>query len=156
MNCPKCKIGKLKETTLSGLKVKDGVDSLTVDRCFACGGVWFDAHELDAAVREWVIDDLQQSFSIISGDPKERQEFDSRPTECPRCAGTVLSRKRMKKVIVDVCGKCRGVWVDGDELAHFDSGEEDMQGKLENALDSPSFNVRFFAKLFLMFRRKTQ
>ena len=154
MNCPKCKIGKFEEKKVSGLKVKGGVDSLVVDQCFACGGVWFDAHELDQAIKEWVIDDLEQSFSIISSDPKERKEFDKQIVECPRCAGTVLSKKKMHKIVVDTCGKCKGIWVDGDELTKLDSGDEKMQEVLENSLDNPNFGVRFAAKLFLMFRKK--
>ncbi len=154
MNCPRCKIGKFEEKKISGLKVKGGVDSLVVDQCFACGGVWFDAHELDQAIKEWVIDDLEHSFSVIPSDPKERKEFDQRPTECPRCAGMGLSKKKMHEVIVDTCGKCKGIWVDGDELTKFDSGDEDLQAVLEDGLSNPNLGVRFAAKLILLFRKK--
>jgi len=155
MNCPKCRIGKVEEVTLSGLVVEGGVDSLTVDRCFGCGGVWFDTGELDSAIREWVIDDLQQSFSVISRDPKAHAEVDATPMECPRC-GVVLTKKKARKqdVVIDECGKCAGVWVDGHELGKFDSGEEHLQTVLEEHTEHPNFFIRTFAQVALRFRKK--
>ncbi len=154
MNCPKCTIGKLEEKIVRGLKVKDEINSLTVDQCFACGGVWFDADELDQAIKQWVIDDLEQSFSIISSDQKERKEFDDRSIKCPRCAGKTLFKKKMHKTVVDVCGTCKGIWLDGDELSKFDSGDEAMQEALEEGVNDPKFVVRFAAKLLLLFRKR--
>ena len=45
MDCPKC-VGKLKEITV-GKK-----NAITVDQCFACGGLWFDKNELAEAINK--------------------------------------------------------------------------------------------------------
>lgn len=36
--------------------------------------------------------------------------------KCPRCDTAVLDERERQGVTVDVCGKCRGVWLDRGEL----------------------------------------
>ncbi len=35
---------------------------------------------------------------------------------CPRCDSVVLEERERDELIVDVCAKCRGVWLDRGEL----------------------------------------
>jgi ribosomal protein L37AE/L43A len=45
--------------------------------------------------------------------------------QCPRCDGR-LHERRIKTLTVDVCDKCRGVWLDAGELdmvVHLKRGE---------------------------------
>ena len=59
MDCPKC-IGLLQKTTItdrktSGIKELAGAAlsyELELDKCFVCGGVWFDKGELDKYLTE--------------------------------------------------------------------------------------------------------
>lgn len=36
--------------------------------------------------------------------------------KCPRCESNVLDERERNGVTVDVCGQCRGVWLDRGEL----------------------------------------
>ena len=36
--------------------------------------------------------------------------------KCPRCETSTLDEKEREGVIVDVCGQCRGIWLDRGEL----------------------------------------
>jgi Zn-finger nucleic acid-binding protein len=50
MDCPKCSIGKLEELIIHFRLLKKNYE-LTVDQCFTCHGVWFDANELESYLR---------------------------------------------------------------------------------------------------------
>ncbi len=43
MKCPKCQIENIGEFSIQGV---------TVNRCAACDGIWFDAHELNELLAE--------------------------------------------------------------------------------------------------------
>lgn len=53
------------------------------------------------------------------------KEKETPKLQCPRCDGH-LGEKSFNDVIIDVCEKCRGVWLDGGEiemLAHVSKGQ---------------------------------
>jgi Zn-finger nucleic acid-binding protein len=96
------------------------VGSLTVDVCQdGCGGIWFDAFELQRADEE----------SELVGEPllgirrDERILVDaSRKRECPRCTGMKLHRhffSAKRRVEIDECPGCGGYWLDHGELAQI-------------------------------------
>jgi uncharacterized protein len=108
MKCPAC------FNELTSFQVSD----LTVDVCQGgCGGIWFDAFELQK------VDDEGE----VAGEPlldierDERLVLDkSRKRECPRCAGVKLHRhffSAKRRVEVDECPGCGGYWLDAGELA---------------------------------------
>lgn len=35
---------------------------------------------------------------------------------CPRCESEVLDERRRDGVTIDICGRCKGVWLDRGEL----------------------------------------
>jgi Zn-finger nucleic acid-binding protein len=75
-----------------------------LDVCPKCGGAFFDKGEI----------------TKISGDPEfERKivDYAAGPSEltCPRC-GREMAKRPVGDVTLDVCRKCRGVWVDSGEL----------------------------------------
>ena len=94
------------------------VGSLKVDICAGgCGGVWFDAFELQR-----VDDEIE-----AAGDPllhiqrdKKLHVDPTRKRNCPRCADMKLMRHLFSpksRVEVDECPGCGGYWLDDGELA---------------------------------------
>ncbi|TRX71117.1 zf-TFIIB domain-containing protein [Carboxylicivirga sp. M1479] len=107
MNCPRC------ETPLQVSSIKDVNVSIEIDKCPSCGGAWFDKGEL--AQIENVI---EPTFVEIRHIPKKKEQFE--PLACPSCNLHQRLQKvvhpRDKKVIIDHCGYCKGVWLDKGEL----------------------------------------
>lgn len=108
MKCPAC------FNELTELQVGD----LTVDACRGgCGGIWFDAFEMQKADEE-----RETAGNALLHIPRdERLVVDSsRKRECPRCAGVKLYRhfySAKRQVVVDECPNCGGYWLDAGELA---------------------------------------
>ena len=107
MKCPAC-FNPLKEIQVGSLKV---------DVCQGgCGGVWFDAFELERVDEE----------NEAAGEPLLHIQRDegvvvdsSRKRDCPRCAGIKLHRhyfSAKRRVEVDQCPNCGGYWLDSGEL----------------------------------------
>jgi len=103
MNCPVCK---------EPLVVLE-YDSVEVDYCFACDGVWLDAGEL-----RLLFGDARQCDAFLNGGtPHERSP--EKPRRCPIC------RKKMAKAVTrgdhpvtyDLCARGDGLWFDKGELA---------------------------------------
>jgi Zn-finger nucleic acid-binding protein len=96
------------------------VGNLQVDVCQdGCGGVWFDAFELqqadeeDEAVGEPLLKIRRDPLVVV--DP-------ARKRECPRCIGVKLHRhffSAKRRVQVDQCPNCSGYWLDAGELAQI-------------------------------------
>jgi uncharacterized protein len=93
------------------------VGKLTVDVCQGgCGGIWFDNFELKK------VDDPEEfegaSLLHVAKDPGVVVEFERR-RNCPKCPNIVMMRhyfSEQRKVEVDVCPNCNGVWLDAGEL----------------------------------------
>ena len=109
MNCPFCK---------NPLREKNA-GSMTLDICYGgCGGIWFDAVELEristsapAATTLHSIWHLPTSNGQPTG-----------PRCCPRCPDLTLDRKwfsDLKKVEIDQCSQCGGIWLDAGEFSHI-------------------------------------
>jgi Zn-finger nucleic acid-binding protein len=102
MKCVKCE-GKL---------VQVRVDDVDVDQCDTCGGIWFDAHELERLLRGKKLDPLLGRGHARPGD-------DERRGRCPRCKSEgylVRMASRREQIHVDTCAICGGKWLDGGEL----------------------------------------
>lgn len=107
MKCPAC-YDELREVQVGSLKV---------DTCPACGGVWFDAFELQKADHE----EEAAGERLLQVNGRSRVVVDpSRKRECPRCVSVKLHRhffSAKRKVQVDQCPNCAGYWLDAGELA---------------------------------------
>jgi len=104
MKCPKCQTENIGDFT---------VDSATVNRCAACDGVWFDAHELTELLSE----DARQVSALLRG--RSHEQGHGQRAQCPR-DGAILLRVYSaidKSVIIDACPECHGIWLDGGEFA---------------------------------------
>ncbi|EEF61204.1 zf-TFIIB domain-containing protein [Pedosphaera parvula] len=107
MKCPACK-EPLREKSAGGM---------TLDVCYGgCGGIWFDATELDR-----VDGRAAASLHTVWQDPN-RQVASTEPRICPRCVDQILDRRwfsEMKQVEIDQCQKCGGIWLDAGEFSRI-------------------------------------
>lgn len=117
MECPR----DHREMTVLGHVV-----GFALDKCPGCQGVWLDKGELEA-VRAKVEADLEAReleapapvdavFSVAA--QRSREAID-----CPRCGATMTAKEYEEgaTVIVDVCPKGCGVWLDRDELGALEA-----------------------------------
>jgi len=104
MNCPKCQTATLAEFK---------VDGVAVDRCSACGGTWFDAHELSRLLAE----DARQVAELRRGGNDAR--LDDKRGRCPRDSAELLRMYSAidRGVTLDACADCHGIWLDAGEFA---------------------------------------
>ncbi len=92
------------------------VGKLTVDVCHACGGIWFDAFELQQVDEQE--EEPGERLLEIRRDPRVVVD-PSRKRSCPRCPDIKLHRhffSARKRVQVDQCPNCGGYWLDAGEL----------------------------------------
>ena len=112
MKCPAC------SNELKQMKVAD----VTVDVCEGgCGGVWFDNFELKKFDEPHEADGEQllniKEAANVQVDPEKR-------LNCPKCGDIVMMRHFFsvkKKVMIDQCAQCGGIWLDAGELAEIRS-----------------------------------
>ena len=103
MDCPLCK----------DPMIVFELQSVELDHCLVCGGVWLDAGELElllksAARRKEFLDSFHDG--VHHGEAKRR---------CPICfkkMDKVLCGREEKSCCVDRCPKGHGLWLDAGEL----------------------------------------
>ncbi len=107
MNCPRCK------TQLSVETINDIRISFDIDTCPNCGGTWFDKGELEKIDK--VIEPILFEIRKIPGKSEQLEVLN-----CPSCDHHPQLEKaehpRDKKVIIDYCPSCKGIWLDRGEL----------------------------------------
>ncbi len=111
MNCPRCQAA-LTCDKLEEFSPGVTVTGIEVDICNQCNGIWFDKGELERV--ENVIEPTYFEFRKIPGAREQELQL-----ECPKCKNRTMEKaenKRDKKVIMDVCPQCKGIWLDGGEL----------------------------------------
>jgi Zn-finger nucleic acid-binding protein len=103
MKCPKCQIENIGEFSIEGV---------TVNRCAACHGVWFDAHELS----ELLAEDARHVSALLRA--RSQDQADGKKGPCPRDNSSLLRVYSSidKSVIIDACAECHGIWLDGGEF----------------------------------------
>ena len=110
MNCPKCE-KPLEKKTLQSVKV---------DACPSCSGSWFDAKELAYLVKTWKdLPDLKK------GKPDKWREA---PFNCPKCGVRLIEfyyDREADTILVEMCEKCRGIWLDDSELQRINLLQRD-------------------------------
>ena len=124
--CPVC-LG----TMLHKVRLARGKHTLVLDACTRCGGIWFDAGEVQM---------LRQEPKKVIRDvvPQRLREFQMRchnctatigrnveqcpacdwknVVDCPVCARPLTPQTHLD-LRLDMCAKCKGVWFDHIELA---------------------------------------
>ena len=103
LKCPKCA-----DAALASVK-GEGVE---VDRCPACGGIWFDVNELEHALEA-------RHSGLTMRIPKPVDEVaDAKKADCPECRTPMIKLNSLSKpkVVMDACKVCHGRWLDGGEF----------------------------------------
>lgn len=108
MRCPRC------ATALVDVTPELVLPHVRALSCAGCHGHWLEPDslaELETIVKvTWV--ELRR---VPSHDEQ------ARPMSCPRCSAAPTLEKRQSRrddaVVMDVCGTCHGIWLDGGELA---------------------------------------
>jgi Zn-finger nucleic acid-binding protein len=103
LQCPKCP-----DTALEGVQG----EGVAVDRCPTCGGIWFDAHELERALEA-------KHSGLTMRVPKPVDEVkDAQKAVCPECKTPMIKLNSLSKprVVMDACKVCHGRWLDGGEF----------------------------------------
>jgi len=120
VDCPVC------DRTLG----RQTVGGLRVDVCEGgCGGIWFDQFELKKVDES--SESAGEALLDIERDPAASVDLNARRT-CPKCTdGVVMMRHYTsikRRVTIDECPECGGVWLDAGELqgirSEFPSDEE--------------------------------
>ena len=113
-NCPVCE-GKFEAIPLN-FELTD--ETIYLDQCAECGGIWFDKGELmeifNNAVKEaMAVGEFTENFDSIS---------DSKDTylDCPRCN---IKRTAYEGKILDMqvvkCKACNGIWISDGQLGEL-------------------------------------
>jgi hypothetical protein len=128
MNCPAC--GRELTTMKAG--------GITVDACSGgCAGIWFDHFELKK------VDEKSESAGAalleLPRDPSISVDLERRRT-CPKCGPEVVMMRHFtsvaRKVTIDECPNCGGVWLDAGELAGIRSEFPNEEARQEAAQEA--------------------
>jgi uncharacterized protein len=108
MSCPAC--GRALTTQTAG--------EVTVDVCSGgCGGIWFDNFELPKL--EYSADSAGEALLDEPVDPTLVVDR-TRRYSCPKCDPPPVMMRHFesveRKVTIDQCPNCNGVWLDAGEL----------------------------------------
>lgn len=98
MHCPTCHRALIAETSFGQI----------IDRCRSCNGLWLDATELGAILR--------QSTAPVRTDPERRRC--KHGIKCPRCKRllTPFNYAHDSGVYINRCARCDGVWLERGQL----------------------------------------
>jgi len=97
-------------------------DSLNLDKCFACEGVWFDEGELSKLAELGI---KKETIASRINDSKLYKQLNEKSGLCPRCKKPMRrmrGKKGLRNIAVDLCGKCNGIWLDGGEANYAVKG----------------------------------
>jgi uncharacterized protein len=103
MNCPKCNAA-MELVTFEGV---------TVDRCTACKGMWFDANE------QKLLKEKKGSEAIDVGDVAVGKKMDKiHNIQCPRCHTPMIRMVDVDQHHIDyeACTVCYGIFLDAGEF----------------------------------------
>lgn len=89
-------------------------ESVEVDRCSECKGLWFDAGEVE------LLSNKKAAAMIDTGDPRKGAELNAIDRyRCPRCGGGMVRMvdPRQRHIWYEKCGSCHGSFFDAGEFA---------------------------------------
>lgn len=121
-----------------------------VDQCPDCKGVWLEEGELERiqdAVENDYSEELKEVPNYVSRAfdmAKAQQEADR---TCPKCTTTMTKREYglASQIMIDVCTKCRGIWLDTNELQTLEVFFERTRSEAKEVRKG------FFGSLFSLF-----
>lgn len=107
MNCPKC----------DAEMARVAYETIEVNRCTACAGLWFDMLELEHLTA------IEGSAEIDIGDPAVGKSFDSVDRiECSVCKTRMVRMvdSRQPHIHYESCSACYGIFLDAGELRDYE------------------------------------
>ena len=119
MKCPKCN-ADTKEIEYQSIKV---------NRCTNCKGIWFDMLEAEDLKK------ISGSESIDIGNPETGKQFNKKENiTCPKCNAQMVKMvdNEQPHLWFEKCPVCYGVWFDAGEFTDFK--EEDKLDKIKDFL----------------------
>jgi len=132
MKCPAC------SNTLSQMET----GGITVDICQGgCGGLWFDNYEFKKfdepheSAGEALLD-MEKDHALAVNMETRRG--------CPKCSGITMARHFVsvkRKVEIDECPGCGGIWLDAGELG-------DIRGLFKTEEDRMQAAENYFTEVF--------
>jgi Zn-finger nucleic acid-binding protein len=119
MNCPR----------RDGVLETHALETVQVDECPVCRGIWFDEGELDKA-KDAADPDLRWMEIELCKD-QDRFSLSLSELECPRDGAPMVSIiYDGSGVVVDHCVRCKGVWLDQGEFQRILAAlEQEMVSK---------------------------
>lgn len=122
MQCAKCK------AEMRQVQVESPTgESVEVDRCGTCGGLWFDLREHEKLLKAKGMDaDLLDSGHPLTGERYNEQ----RDIDCPRCNTKMvkLAHHHQRQIEYEQCSRCGGIHLDAGEYS--DLREKTISEKL--------------------------
>lgn len=107
-------------------------ESIDVDRCEACGGLWFDNLEHEH------LKQFKGSERIDTGDPKVGKKYNTVDRiKCPVCHIQMVRMvdAKQRHIHYESCAACSGVYFDAGEFADFK--KEDWLDAFRDLLAGP-------------------
>jgi uncharacterized protein len=91
-------------------------ESIELDYCAACGGVWFDAGELELLLEAAGLGNERSFLEGVAKSPESNVAEKKR--RCPVCRRKMkkVMINEEKKIITDICMGGHGIWFDGGEV----------------------------------------
>lgn len=127
----------------------DEIDGIEIDVCKeGCKGIWFDSQELkelrEESINKLAYEELRGKYT-----PKPIEEAVSESLRtCPRCEIKLYRYRwaRESEILIDLCHKCYGIWLDYGELKGIDDYQKaHTKRKIEsydlNLLISPELDA---------------
>jgi Zn-finger nucleic acid-binding protein len=117
------------------------LDTILIDYCPECYGIWLDFGELEKLVKKSI--EKNQLFRDKFSGPVAEQEEVNRIIKCPVCQKTLTKKKHYSSnLYIDICSVCGGIWFDSGEFAaiYMDNRESSsiqniLAGVLGNYID---------------------
>ena len=94
------------------------IDSVALNKCPECGGLWLD-HDGLATVCTLHVDDVEGHIRTQGAASTVEEDRIARYMRCPRCPSGQLQQITytiMRPVKIDRCAQCLGFWLDKGEL----------------------------------------
>jgi Zn-finger nucleic acid-binding protein len=105
--CPRCGVELVMQDLFTGGR------HATVGGCLGCGGQWMRRTDLER---------LSEILTPVVAEwrPLGPRLWQNKPLHCPVCTGAPRMEKmqseRDRRVVLDRCRQCHGVWLDTNEL----------------------------------------
>ncbi|QCX39478.1 hypothetical protein FF125_13905 [Aureibaculum algae] len=126
-------------------------NTVEVDACNKCGGVWLDANELEK-IQDVKINDYKEELaripdyvgkSILMAKSKDQPLLN-----CPKCDREMERREYgyCSQIYIDSCVNGHGVWLDKSELKDLEVFYE------RSRIEAPEIRMGFFSSLLDFFK----